>query len=157
MIYEIPEDVLWVWNIQQTAEGVGLDTYNEMETIIMKYPEYFKWDHKYSAIPKEVHEAYRAERDFNANIQYKKYTEKANEAGFHGLLPTIRYMAAQQETIEFPKEHKSLPEMFKDLFVVGEKNRLKEIENRRVQKELWDKHYEPYGLEARFNFWGRLF
>lgn len=59
ILQDTPNEVLWVL---LSPKMVGSDTYEEIERIIAKYPEYFPWETKYNSIPKEVHEAYIKEK-----------------------------------------------------------------------------------------------
>jgi hypothetical protein len=58
---DLPDDVLWVMVIRYTQSYVGKDMMNKMLDIIDKYPQYFQWEHKYKAVPDEVHDTFRKE------------------------------------------------------------------------------------------------
>ncbi len=39
---DIPHEVMLVWAIESTGQPVGMETYNKVQEIYKKYPEWFK-------------------------------------------------------------------------------------------------------------------
>lgn len=144
---DIPQDVQWVWTIQWCGHPVGLDTIEKADEIIKANPKYFPWETKYHSIPKEVHDAYWKEK---SHVWDMAWQEK-RDAGYKGLIPTIMEMGENyptpEDTMKMPQ--KSLSEIMGDLFKMEDDKRKRQYEEDEKNKALWDKHYQPYGLEYR--------
>lgn len=60
-VVDIPSDVMWVWGMQ-LVKYVGYETYQKIQEIIAKYPEYFpeetSYNNNFSRIPQENHDAF---------------------------------------------------------------------------------------------------
>jgi len=129
---DIPNEVFWAQIVINTSQGVGIDTYEEVEKIIAKYPEYFPWETKYNSIPKEVHIAYLDEKypDRNKPIvcinDGRGIYQQINENPFEYRQYTFK------EIIEF------LTDWDKNI-----------VTKKEQAKKLWDKHYKKYNLEFR--------
>lgn len=147
-IYDIPEDVFWVWNIQLSRFLVGIDTWDKANEIIKANPKYFPWETKYHSLPKEVHDAYWNEKNTEADKKWSEYLKDQEQNGdFIGLLPTIMSM---DKVKEYPPEPpKSLSEIFRDLFKQQDDERKRREQEDARNKALWDKYYISYGLEYR--------
>lgn len=130
-MFNIPNEVVWVYIIQWGKQAVGSNTYEEMERIIEKYPKYFPWEHKYKSIPKEIHEAYRREKNPDR--------DKPIVCSGEGLLAQIKTSKVMK-----PSEL-NIEKFFKDL----EDDYKKEQEKKDKNKVLWDKYYSKYDLEYR--------
>lgn len=157
-IQDVPAEVLWVWSIQVTTNAVGWETYQAIEDIISRYPEYFEWDYKYDAIPKEVHTAYRDERNAKGAAHWRDFYKEANDAGFIGLIPATKYIADKNEikAKEFTPQKVYLAELMKHLFDLEEKNRAIEKQIEEDKEALWDKYYKKYDLPLRRNMYGKI-
>ena len=132
---EIPEEVLYVVAMQQVG-FVGSETYSKIQEIIGKYPEYFPWEHKYSKVPTEVHEAYRKEERAIYDEVYPR--EKIDREG--GILAQLSKQV----------KYGDIPTMSFEDFVKNEeriKSKKDELETR--LKRAWSNHYGKYKLEYR--------
>jgi hypothetical protein len=135
---DIPHDVLWVWMINGAKQPIGKQAYDKATKIIDDYPEYFPWEHKYSKIPQEVHDAF--ERECFPE-RFKPIEYKHNSQGLNEIMnqPITQTKLTQQDLIDFFYKMEEL-----------EQKRRKEMEEKEKRaKEIWDKHYKKYGLEYR--------
>lgn len=132
---DVPSEVQWACIILNTSHGVGLETYERLEQIVAKYPEYFPWEDKYNSIPKEVHQAYIKEKypDMDKPIVCTNSGE--------GIMSAINkdVFVYKQKTAE------EIMQWFKDLAAMVKEDNDKEEK----EKQLWDKHYSKYGLKYR--------
>ena len=131
---DLPDDVLWVMVIRHTQPYVGKDMMNKMLDIIDKYPQYFQWEHKYKAIPDEVHDAFKKEC----------YPEMYNPDRFtprkgNGLYSEIKKYEIKPVTMEDMEQ----------LFLEIDKKEQERHEKEKRIKRIWNKHYSKYGLEYR--------
>ena len=140
---EVPREVYWVLTAQQARAIMGKDDYDRANDIINKYPEYFPWEHKYKSIPKEVHDAFKAEC----------YPERGKpiEEIFDDLKVGVglREQLKNQPVGVIPTKftQSDFEELFNSL-QEAQKKRMEEekAEEKRVKK-IWDKHYKKYGLK----------
>ena len=128
-LQNIPDEVLWVLTLPRY---VGSDTYKKAEEIIAKYPEYFPWETKYNSIPKEVHQAYIKE----------KYPDKDEPIVCTG---GISQMIKDDSFVYKQLTSDEILQYFKDWDKLLESD----LEIKREDKKLWDKHYKKYNLEFR--------
>lgn len=136
---EIPEEVMWYACVYQRSInfGVGGETIKRMREIEDKYPDWFVWEHKYRAIPLDVHAAYE--------------TEKRGPDVVIGDLPEGGWFKMINEAVPVPLEFnfKSFEQMLTDHYDGMRKEYLLKQEQRKKDKSLWDKHYKKYGLKYR--------
>lgn len=131
---KIPDDVLFAWGIKASCGGVGLETYQKLEDTIMRYPEYFPWERKHASIPKEVHNAYHAEKYPDGAITITKGM---------GILELIE--CSKEEDAEPKKPSVWSREYIDEFFEALEEPYKKYV----ADKALWDKHYAKFGLEYK--------
>ena len=107
--------------------------YDKVQATIEKYPQYFKWEHKYNAIPREVHDAYYDEIvRLNAQIELREMN-----------------LRLSKEFEYSPKSSEELLGLFNRLECgrILESNSIKKMNEQK--KTIWDKHYSAYGLKYR--------
>lgn len=126
---DVPMEVWDVWAVRISGISVGFSHYEQMKTIIKKYPKFFPWETKYDSIPKEVHDAYYAEITIPVPVEQES-----------GLPVTVLQIA------EGPA---NLIEFFKTLFKDEEKRKESQRRELKRRKSIWDKHYSKYKLEFR--------
>lgn len=143
---EIPAEVMEVMAIYCFAEavgGVGSKTFERVQEIINKYPKWFPWEHKYKKIPMEVHEAYRKEK---YGFDISDHGEWRDKEPGKGLMQMIEENA---KVMEFTISDKPIETLLDEAWNEMERVRLKQIEDEKIDKALWDKHYKKYNLEYR--------
>lgn len=137
---DIPTEVLWAFQIQLCGQPVGQKIYEEVKSVIDKYPQYFQWEHKYKSIPQEVHDAFLKERypELEEPIDFSK-------SSMQGIMANL----GSQEPIRTLLSKNEFEEIFKNIYKkLEEKEKEKNEELKRVKK-IWDKHYSKFGLEFR--------
>ncbi len=133
---DIPSEVWWVVSLQHRNQPVGLEVYNRIQEIIDKYPEYFEWEHKYKAIPDEVHEA------FNNECYPPEKPVKSNGKGIMAYIE-------ESEVVTFSVNKKDIIQLLKGWQESVELEReKKDAETRRIKK-IWNKHYGKFKLKYR--------
>ena len=128
---DIPHDVWWVWTIQYANQPVGSDTYNKIQEIIDKHPQYFEWEHKYKKIPQDVHDAFLKEC-------YHQIFEPINKS--EKLITKITKLEPTKPTI---KEWIDTLKKFKNQI------HTKKIKQNETAKHICNKHYKKYKLKYR--------
>ena len=136
---DIPDEVLWASVIISTSHGIGVDTYEKIEEIIAKYPEYFPWETKYNSIPKEVHQAYIKEKYPDRD---KPIVCTSDGEGLYSKIKNEPFVYRKYT----PEE---IVEWFRQLDTITTNARNAAIVQRKKDKKLWDKHYKKYNLEYR--------
>lgn len=134
----IPFEVLEAGLIMQFGSPVGLETYNRIQDVIKRYPEYFPWENLYNSIDSEVHSAFEEEK----SVLYYSFwpRQKLDMKPGEGL---IGYM--NRKTSERKDEPaKDLKTCLNEMFVEEPK---KQREYEKQLKVLWNKHYKKYGLK----------
>ena len=141
---EIPAEVMEAIAIYTATGGmVGSKTFERLQEIINKYPKWFPWEHKYKKIPLEVHEAYRKEK---YGFDISDPGEWRDKEPGKGLMQMIE---ENVRIIEVHTNDKSLKTLLEESWDEMERVRLKQIEDEKNDKALWDKHYKKYNLEYR--------
>lgn len=136
---DIPSEVSWALVIIQTNQEIGCDTYEEIERIIAKYPEYFPWETKYNSIPKEVHEAYIKEKYPDRD---KPIVCTSDGEGLYSKIKIEPFIYKEYTSDE-------IMEWFRQLETIVVKERNEAALQRKKDKKLWDKYYKKYNLEYR--------
>ncbi len=139
ILNNIPNEVLWASGIIFINHGIGIDTYEKIEEIIAKYPEYFPWETKYNSIPKEVHESYIKEKYPDRD---KPIVCTNNGEGLYSKIKNESFIYREYT----PEE---VGEWFRQLEATIVKERNEVVLQRKKDKKLWDKHYKKYNLEYR--------
>lgn len=140
---DMPDEVWVVLN--WPYELVDIDTYNKIEAIKIKYPEYFPWEVKYRSIPQSVHDAYSEELHPGgvfASFMDASKDQTSNHNGIIGLIndaPSGTYDSSKPFTIA---DFNKLADQFNN-------KRDQEIKQLRTDKALWDKYYKPFNLPYR--------
>ncbi len=147
---EIPAEVWKVWAMQYSCSFVGLETLNEINDIIAKYPQHFPWETKYNSLPKEVHEAFRKECYPSLYEPYEPFKYEGTS-----LIDDVKNGKGIID-ISKPKNVTLKPFTAKDFLESWEKmindeqeRKQKEFERKERIRKIWDKHYKQYGLECR--------
>jgi hypothetical protein len=136
-IDDVPADVQRVWVFQQYGGAVGIETWEEAESIIKANPKYFPWETKYQSIPKEIHDAYWKEKQDG-------YDDLWAAKDYKGIIPAL-----MEPNEAAPAPLKPFMEAMVDMFKAQEDRRKRDIEYYEKEKSLWDKYYNPFGLEFR--------
>lgn len=119
---------------------VGIDTYNKIQDIIDRNPKYFEWEHKYKAIPKEVHDAYLVESHGNITDIL------LNSSDGIGLIEYVNHSIS----IDYNRDYnKTFMESIKEMDKLVANKKMAEDKTRMKRIKIWDKHYSKYGLEYR--------
>lgn len=134
----IPSEVMWVATIKYSGIRVSIETYNKMNDIIDKYPQYFQWEHKYNSIPSEVHEA------FDRECYPQRYEPIVFDSNSEGILAQMN----KQQPINMG-EGFNLLELFEKYQENLNKEREAEIAKEKRVKAIWKKHYSKYKLKYR--------
>lgn len=148
----IPKDVQEYLAIVSATSGfVGSDMYKRCQEIIMNNPKFFPWEHKYESIPQEVHQSYRKEKGDISNERWLAYNNQLQDDSFQGIIPFLNSKpnVVKVDLSKNAIDNFSLIDAMDEIFQMQEKERLREIEQDKIDKELWDKHYKKYGLEYR--------
>jgi hypothetical protein len=105
---DMPDDVIWVLMLQNSRQPVGTETYNNVINIVKQYPDWFEWEHKYAAIPQNVHDNYWEE----VNTKIKLNTEHKGK----GIVDAIQDgFVSSEELAENSK--KSLQQMLEEIML----------------------------------------
>lgn len=115
------EDELFEAMFIKSLSFIGTKQYDRLQEIISKYPEEFPWETKYRSIPKETHEAFNREWE-------KEGREIAQEDDF----PDTSHLDPIESIFKISQYH--------------DRRRLRLL---RRQKQIWNRHYKPYGLNFR--------
>lgn len=116
---------------QYHQQPVSIETSKKFEEIIDRYPEYFKWEHTYKSIPKEVHEAFNKEA---YPERYKPFEIKTPN-DFTELQKGAVYKQMTLKDWEDFVNH------------IGEKQD-KENEYKKNIIKIWDKHYNKFDIDC---------
>lgn len=139
---EVPHEVQMAMIILYSKNPVGIETYEMVIDIVERYPQFFKWEHKFNSIPQEIHDAFLNEC-YPERFEATKHIESKNDG--KGILEQI--MENPPTQIKFTRE--SFEENYKkwqEELIEEEKRKV--IEEKRIKK-IWDKHYQKFGLEFR--------
>lgn len=136
-IEDVPDEVLRCWQLQ-SLPFVGMGTMEEINRIVEKYPEWFEWEHKYAAIPKEVHEAFN--KELYPPVKMPEFNDK--DAG-KGILERLKDNTPTTVSITASDVNQ--------FFNLMESQRIERQEFERRKYKLFKKHYGKYGLEWREN------
>jgi hypothetical protein len=133
-----PKEVYWAWLVLWAKQPIGLAAYTRLQTIIATYPDYFPWEHKYSSIPQEVHDAfykecYRVKQP--QTVEPEKYGE--------GILAQIK----PAELIPFNAQE--LMQAFKNFVADIDYAHKRAVAEEKRVRAIWKKHYDKFGLEYR--------
>lgn len=131
---EIPAEVREVVILNRIGALVGLEKLRWIQEIMDKYPEYFEWEHIYSKIPQEVHNAFQVEA-------YPK--EESNAIPYGEGLWTQLSKSPPSPVKKLTKE---------DLYEFFAQQREKDeaqVDNEKRVRKVWDKHYGKYNLIYR--------
>ncbi len=139
-IEDVPDEVMRCWQYQ-SLPFVGSWMAGEINRIVEKYPEWFKWEHKYAAIPEEVHEAFQ--KELYPEVKMPEFNDENAGKGI------LERMKDNPPTTTTSITVTGLKEMFSRLDNAAKERQ--EKEKRRY--ELWQKHYKKYGLEYRKESW----
>ena len=133
---DIPHEVLLVWSIKWSKQPVGMTTYNKIQEVVDKYPQHFEWEHRYKAIPQNVHDAFLKEC-YPERFEPIKRDESINNG--EGLMAQI----SKQELVKFSSTQKEWVDMLKDL-----EKAMNESEQRRID---YEKKCERFGINITVN------
>jgi hypothetical protein len=139
---DIPNEVWNVWVIQARRQPIGSEMMDKVNDIIERNPKYFAWEHKYKAIPDEVHDAFQREC----------YPEKFKPIEFDNI--NVETGGIDWAIKNMPNDFKPLTKLptkkevltFWQMLDDDKKERLKRQEE---IKRIWNKHYGKYKLECR--------
>jgi hypothetical protein len=131
----IPNEVAWVWALQYSRSPVGAETYNKVEEVIDKYPEWFRQEHIYKNIPQEVKNSFETEKDALYLSFYPRQESDIKEG--EGIFNYLR----RQEVLPAKINQENLEERFNYVFNVLPQ---KEREYKKQLKKLHLKHFGKY-------------
>lgn len=140
---EIPADVLTVWAYQKSNIPVGTMLHEHFRKIIKDNPEFFPWESKYDTIPKEVHDAHKTEKNAYINDKLEKERQEREKDGEgSNTYHTYSVLVTMPSRPDYERACKDFVKKKREVEnqVIAEKRKLKQI---------WDKHYAPYGLQFR--------
>lgn len=136
---DIPKEVLYIQMMEAMPFPwlVGIDEYNRVSAVKAKYPEYFPWDRIYESIPKEVHDAYRNEKnpDWDKPIEWIEKGDRGIEDLINDSTLKVSSVVTEQD--------------FMDLFEMLNKSENDEYKKKMADEALWNKHYGKYKLKYR--------
>jgi hypothetical protein len=137
---DMPDDVVWALMLQNSRQPVGTETYNNVINIVKQYPDWFEWEHKYAAIPQEIHDAYWEE--------IKPKIEPNKEVYGRGIIDAIQEgVVSPEELAENSK--KSLRQMLEEIALSEYHRKEQKRAQERLNETIWNKHYSKYNLEYR--------
>jgi len=135
---DIPNEVLFVWQMQHYRQPVGSDLYEKIIDIIERHPNYFVWEHAYKSIPKKVHKAYEKELHPNGEAESKKCRDAI--VCREGLTSFIESTAYQPTVTD-----QDFIDLMTSLQDREDKDRAEKIRT----ISIWNKHYKKYKLSYR--------
>lgn len=143
--FNAPKDVQRVWAIQMHGQPVGTSMFTKIKKIIEDNPTYFKWEHAYSAIPKEVHDAFMKEC-YPERWEYLNNNDPiACDGG--GIRSII-----EPRNSDYSTSTKSLKALFEGMIECANKMEEKRFKRKKEVEAIWNKYYKVYGLECRERF-----
>ena len=129
----IPNEVAWVWAIQMSKSPVGMETYNKVQDVIDRYPEWFQQEHVYRNIPQEVKDSFESEKDV-LHLSFFPRKEMDIKPG-EGI---FNWMKRQEPVVLLKKDAE---ESFRRVFV---ELPAKEKDYKKQLKQLHLKHFKKY-------------